>query len=176
MYAGKKTRVMLGKLPEISREQARQKLDEIISRDTRIRGQLRPVLRSDLCVDTPWGAFNTQAAKAQSRGAISELIVTVDLLAKGIQVYRAVSPGAPCDLLALLPDGSTLRLEVKTGKTGTDGEIYADITRNAGKFDVLAVVAEDGRPRYRAATQISDLCRPLIGGESDESIPFREVA
>src|SRR5229473_1308913 len=35
---------------------------------------------------------------ASKVGAISELVVTADLLAKGFDVFRALSPAASCDL------------------------------------------------------------------------------
>ena len=35
-----------------------------------------------------------------TRGAIAELRVATDLLARGYHVFRSVSPASPCDLIA----------------------------------------------------------------------------
>lgn len=56
-------------------------------------------------------------------GAISELRVAVDLLAKGYDVFRALSPNCPCDL-AILKDGKLLRIEVRTAHISTSGKLY----------------------------------------------------
>lgn len=47
-------------------------------------------------------------------GAINELRVSVDLMARGYAVFRALSPSCPCDL-AILKDDNLIRVEVKTG-------------------------------------------------------------
>jgi hypothetical protein len=46
-------------------------------------------------------------------GAINEFRVAIDLLGKGYEVFRALSPACSCDL-AILRDSRFLRLEVKT--------------------------------------------------------------
>lgn len=56
-------------------------------------------------------------------GAIGELRVSVDLLAKGHEVFRALSPSCSCDL-AILKDGKLLRIEVRTASECTDGRLY----------------------------------------------------
>lgn len=53
-------------------------------------------------------------------GTVSELRVCVDLLSKGYEVFRAVSPSCSCDL-AILRDGRLLRVEVKTCRLRIDG-------------------------------------------------------
>ncbi len=47
-------------------------------------------------------------------GTISELIVASDLMLRGYEVFRALSPASSCDLLAMGSDG-ILRIEVRTG-------------------------------------------------------------
>ena len=47
-------------------------------------------------------------------GAISELIISVDLLKNGYNVFRAMSPSCPCDLVVFKGD-NIKRVEVKTG-------------------------------------------------------------
>lgn len=47
-------------------------------------------------------------------GAISEILVSADLMKKGWDVYRALSPSSYCDLIAIKND-TILKLEVRTG-------------------------------------------------------------
>lgn len=47
-------------------------------------------------------------------GAISELVAAIDLGRKGYEVFRAISPAASCDLIAL-KNTFTYRIEVRTG-------------------------------------------------------------
>uniref|UniRef100_A0A6M3IQ58 Uncharacterized protein n=1 Tax=viral metagenome TaxID=1070528 RepID=A0A6M3IQ58_9ZZZZ len=54
-------------------------------------------------------------------GAISELRVAVDLLSKGFNVFRSLSPNSPCDL-AVLKNGRLRRIEVRTTFLGTSGK------------------------------------------------------
>ncbi len=49
------------------------------------------------------------------RGAISELAVAVDLMYRGFEVFRALSPASSCDLI-IYRDGKALRVEVKTDR------------------------------------------------------------
>src|SRR5215472_998798 len=48
-------------------------------------------------------------------GTIGELVAGISLLEKGFQVYRALSPSADCDLLAVYNE-HLYRFEVKTGR------------------------------------------------------------
>lgn len=63
-------------------------------------------------------------------GAISELRVAVDLLARGYNVFRALSPASPCDL-AILKDNKLLRVEVRTCHISITDKLY----RSKGKRD-----------------------------------------
>ncbi len=72
-------------------------------------------------------------------GALSELKVAIDLLAKGHEVFRAMSPACSCDL-AVLKDGVLLRLEVKTGHYWC-GKLYPAPSRPNQKYDILAIVS-----------------------------------
>lgn len=70
--------------------------------------------------------FNPNDLKGNSRattGAISELRVSVDLLSKGYNVFRALSPNGPCDL-AVLRDDKLLRIEVRTTYISYTGKPY----------------------------------------------------
>ena len=48
-------------------------------------------------------------------GAISEMAAAVDLMKRGYEVFRALSPASSCDLIALGSFGA-LRIEVRTGQ------------------------------------------------------------
>lgn len=61
-------------------------------------------------------------------GAIAELRVSVDLLAKGFEVFRAISPSCSCDLAAL-KDGRLLRIEVRTAYRSKNGGIISNRSR-----------------------------------------------
>ena len=77
-------------------------------------------------------------------GAISELRVAIDLLAKGYDVFRALSPNCPCDL-AILKDHKLLRIEVRTTHISTSGKMYRTIsqTDDKGNIDIYARVLPD---------------------------------
>jgi hypothetical protein len=76
-----------------------------------------------------------------SVGAISELLVAADLLGRGYEVFRAVSPACSCDL-AILSSGVLTRVEVRTGVIGKTGKVYVSFSKkhDVGRSDVLAVV------------------------------------
>lgn len=70
-------------------------------------------------------------------GAVSELVASVDLLRKGYEVFRALSPSCSCDL-AILKDHQLLRIEVRTGKRSATGKItYPPDRANADHFAVV---------------------------------------
>ncbi len=75
---------------------------------------------------------------------MSELVVAIDLLSKGYDVFRALSQSCSCDLIAV--DGvSLMRIEVRTGSITTKGELKSAL--NANEFhrsDVLATVNREG--------------------------------
>ena len=74
-----------------------------------------------------------------TRGAIGELRVCSDLLAKGYAVFRSVSPSCFCDLV--IAKGGQLRtVEVRTGKRTRTGELSYPHDNRA---DVMAVVLPD---------------------------------
>jgi hypothetical protein len=56
-------------------------------------------------------------------GAIGELRVCADLLSKGYEVFRALSPSCSCDLLAS-KNGKTHSIEVKTSNRYKSGKLY----------------------------------------------------
>lgn len=77
-------------------------------------------------------------------GAISELRVAVDLLAKGYDVFRALSPSCPCDL-AILKDGKLVKMEVRTSFISVSGKPYKTIDHrdDTNNIDIYAWVLPD---------------------------------
>ena len=80
-------------------------------------------------------------------GAEGELRVTVDLMGKGYEVYRAMSPSASVDLI-VLKDSKALRVEVTKGNRKGNPEVLKWAPHNALRFDVLAVWEADGKITY----------------------------
>jgi len=77
-------------------------------------------------------------------GTIQELYVTIDLLKKGYEVFKSISPCCSCDL-AILKSGKLLKVEVTTGY-GV-GKIIMHPPKNKDKYDILAVVV-NGEIKY----------------------------
>ena len=76
-----------------------------------------------------------------TKGTISELRIAVDLLQKGYEVFRALSPSCSCDL-AILKDGKLLRIESRTGfYYKTSGKYMT--SRGRFRADILAIVLHD---------------------------------
>ena len=74
-------------------------------------------------------------------GALSELRAAADLLSKGYEVFRAMSPSTSCDLV-ILKDGKLTRVEVKSGRTNKKNGSICYATNNI-RADVVAVVLHD---------------------------------
>ena len=73
-------------------------------------------------------------------GAVSELVVSADLLTRGYEVFRAVAQDGSCDIV-VLKDGSILRIEIRSGYKTDDGTVKATANKlNPSKYDVLAIV------------------------------------
>jgi hypothetical protein len=68
-------------------------------------------------------------------GTIGELAVSIDLLSRGVEVFRALSPACSCDL-AILQNGKLLRIEVRSGYFIKNRLI---VTNKKHRADVLAV-------------------------------------
>ena len=74
-------------------------------------------------------------------GAASELIVAADLLRRGYEVFRALSPHASCDL-AILHDGKLLRVEVRTGRKAANRQRAFFVKSKKYRSDIWAVVLD----------------------------------
>lgn len=85
-----------------------------------------------------------------SVGAIAEYMVCIDLLKKGFDVFKSISPASNCDILAL-KEGRVLKLEVRTAryyKMSNGGiKLSYPLQRLEGKFLVL-VTHSDGKIHY----------------------------
>ena len=80
-------------------------------------------------------------------GTIAELQVSMDLLLKGYEVFRALSPSTSCDL-AVLREGQLLRIEVRTVAARKNGDIVCpNKPKDAGRHDIFAAVC-CGQIRY----------------------------
>jgi Holliday junction resolvase-like predicted endonuclease len=72
-------------------------------------------------------------------GALNELRVSIDLMARGVHIFRAQSPNCPCDLIAMV--GPKLyRVEVKTVEKNLDGSLAVTPHRTPDSVDVMAYV------------------------------------
>lgn len=80
-------------------------------------------------------------------GAINELKVCVDLMIKGFNVFRCMSPNSPHDLI-ISKDKELLKVEVTTGTRYINGNIQHS-PKNHHDFDVLAIVVFPGDIIYR---------------------------
>ena len=73
-------------------------------------------------------------------GAIAELVVGIDLMSKGYDVFRAISPACSCDIVALSGNTSR-RIEVRTGHRLANGKLlFSKTAKDQGRQDLFAVV------------------------------------
>jgi hypothetical protein len=78
-------------------------------------------------------------------GALSELLVATDLMRRGYDVFRALSPSSPCDLI-ILQGVATQRVEVRTGHRSPTGRLIAPIgNKDVGRSDIVAIVYDKGK-------------------------------
>jgi len=77
---------------------------------------------------------------SSTMGAIGEYAVSIDLMARGMSVFKAASPASSCDLV-ILSGNVAVRFEVRTGHRSATGKIlYPHPDRDAGRLDYYAVV------------------------------------
>lgn len=80
-----------------------------------------------------------KSCKFASRGACAEMVVCVDLLRQGYDVFRSVSPNSECDLI-ISYKGKLCRVEVKSARYVRRRAEYSRKRLNKNNFDVLAMV------------------------------------
>lgn len=81
--------------------------------------------------------FNTFKGSCGTKGAIQELKVSADLLRKGYQVFRSVSPSCYCDLVIISKEGIIKRVEVRSATKTKNGKFCFS---REGKYDIIASV------------------------------------
>lgn len=91
---------------------------------------------------------------AQATGAVAEaneMLVAIDLLQRGYEVFRSAFPAQSCDMLIKGgnedPLSHPLRIEVTSGNYTASGTLVHP-ERNPSNFDVMAVVA-NGKIIYK---------------------------
>lgn len=147
----KRPKIMLGKVSEMTQEEARRKLTLLvadqhaatkkISSASRILGGLG---------DLDLSRFDKLRKGHSLRiGKVAEIVVAADLLVAGYEVFVSLCPSAVCDMLAQ-KDGTTSRVEVKylSAQTVKGSVMHRALHRNIGKFDMLAIVTPDWKIRY----------------------------
>jgi PD-(D/E)XK endonuclease len=88
-----------------------------------------------------------QRGKALSHGtagALAELVVAIDLLQRGYDVFRSVSPSCSCDLVAQ-KDGVLTTIEVRTGLKFEKGGMSSGGGANSIRAECLALVLKNRR-------------------------------
>lgn len=92
-----------------------------------------------------WGK---QLAPAVS-GTVGELIVATDLMKRGYHVFRAMAWTCPCDLIAMdVESNRLLRVECKAGRVTRVSKKLKFVKPEQGRYDVLAVIAQDHSVYY----------------------------
>jgi hypothetical protein len=81
------------------------------------------------------------------KGALTELIVCADLISKGYDVFRAVSPACPCDLVAAKKN-VLIRVEVRSVTKTPNNKIHPNFGHtDIGRSDIVCFYL-DGEIMY----------------------------
>lgn len=91
-----------------------------------------------------------EGKSAGTIGAVGELKVSADLMARGYEVFRALSPACSCDL-AIIANGQLFRVEVRTGVQYPNGRLHYRRNLDGSRHDIMAVVLHDGDITYLPA-------------------------
>jgi len=77
-------------------------------------------------------------------------MVATDLMRRGFDVFRALSPAAPYDLMAQDRSGRMLRVEVRTAtRHVTSRQVVWHVGKDAtSKFDLFGLAFHSGEVRY----------------------------
>jgi hypothetical protein len=130
---------VLGSFDELTRDQAAELMRRKI---VLARRTYESLAASEVNSSHQWFIKNPLV-----RGAAAELLVAVDLMRAGLQVYRNLNATGTCDLVAEV-DHHFVRVEVKVGTLDASGVPIVETARQVGKFDVLAVVGPDRAVHY----------------------------
>ncbi len=91
-------------------------------------------------------------------GAISEMAVSLDLLCRGYEVFRSLSPACSCDLI-ISRNGTCIRTEVKTLAYNQSAGSYAKTKAfEAISADLIALVSygNSGKPIIQYVPPLHD--------------------
>ena len=81
-------------------------------------------------------------------GTIGELLVCSDLLKRGFEVFRSVNWHSSCDLL-ITKDGQILRMEVKTARRLSNGQVTFPVSNVKKKLaDHFALVVHEANGNH----------------------------
>lgn len=106
-------------------------------------------------------------------GAVAELIVALDLMDRGFEVYRPFHNTARFDAIAVIGD-KTLRVEVKSAAVSKSGRIDCEIT-NHGHFDILALVSNGNVSYYASFDLDATSKRPRLTGTIQKVLKGRKT-
>lgn len=112
------------------------------------------------CSKDCWGQVykNSLGISTGTTGAISELIASIDLMKKGFEVYRALSPSSSSDILGY-KDKKVYRFEVRTGMKipNFGGKIHLTYSKqNVRAPNMAVVILRDNEIYYYPSIFISD--------------------
>lgn len=159
---------MIGTVADMTEAKAKQTLRELIVADNRIATGVFAEKTGII----PTTLKSSDGLSKIHTGLLAELAVSMDLLTKGWEVFRPLSPGASCDLIGVRgPD--TIRFEVKSAKiVGIEIERFrCDLRRNMGKFDVAAIVVfESGLIHYIQKQDIIEPSRPPFSRQNTNPV------
>jgi hypothetical protein len=80
-------------------------------------------------------------------GAIHELRVCVDLMSKGWDAFRALSPHGPIDVVAIKGD-RVIRIQVRKARETVDGKYYFGKPKDGSPHDMIALSFSTGKVVY----------------------------
>lgn len=76
-----------------------------------------------------FGRYSDKSIPSGTVGAITEMVISADLMKKGYSVFRALSPSCFCDVIAI-KDKKILKVEIKTGYVGLNGKVLFPKSKN----------------------------------------------
>lgn len=135
----------LGLVAEMTEEEARERLALLVQDD---------IKKADFFSTIKLLKLANKAQREKSgvnespiKGMVAELTACIDLAKRGYEVFKAVNPIGSCDLM-VWKGGDSMRVEVKHGIIASNGRPICNVTRNAGKYDLLALVTSEGSVCY----------------------------
>lgn len=88
-------------------------------------------------------------------GAIAELLVSVDLMLRGFDVFRALSPSSDADIIAE-KSGILYKFEVRTGRYLKSGKIACPTYKTKNK-SLVVFTFSDRKVHYISNPEIRDI-------------------